>query len=151
MDYGKPDIYTEKGTYALTDSRKDGHLTDIAVTYSENRNRAWKESVQEAQAEIDLSHSDTRRYLCMPKDSVIRRGMRTLMLFFICIFCCHSVLTAATPPMFLYSFLKWKNYCSFCASVNISVRKLNLLLCLWFFFCIGVNLVCWNVIENILL
>ena len=148
MDYNKPDSYTEKGAYALTASQKNGHIKDLAVTYSKNRNSAWKESLAEAQAEIDLSHSDTRRYMCMPKNYVVRRGIRTLILFFICIFCCHSVLTIATPPMFLYSFLKWNNYCKFCASMNISTKKLNYLLVLWFLLGIVINHIVWHLIEQ---
>ncbi|MBQ9717113.1 MAG: hypothetical protein IJV76_03900, partial [Clostridia bacterium] len=89
---------------------------DLADTYAKSRSRAWKESVQEAQAEIDASFTDTCYYMCMPNDYVVRRGIRTMILFFICILCCHSVLTIATPPLFLFSFLKWNNYCKFCVS-----------------------------------
>ena len=124
---------------------------DVGETYAKSRNRSWNESLQEAQNEITAAFNDTRYYMCMPKDYIIKRGIRTLLIFFICIFCCHSVLTIATPPMFLYSFLKWNNYCKLCMSLNISGKKLNLLLCLWFLFCIGVNLVCWNRLENLLL
>lgn len=151
MDYSKPDTYTEKGSYAITESRKDGHLLDNTITYSKNRERAWKESVQEAQAEIDASFTDACYYMCMPKDYVVRRGIRTMILFFICILCCHSVLTIATPPLFLFSFLKWNNYCNYCASVNISRKKLNILLALCFLLSIGVNVLFWRWIGSILL
>ena len=87
----------------------------------------------------------------MPKDYVVRRGIRTMILFFICILCCHSVLTIATPPLFLFSFLKWNNYCNYCASVNISRKKLNILLALWFLLSIGVNVLFWRWIGSILL
>ena len=150
MDYSKPDTYTEKGSCALTESMKNGHLLDNTITYSKNRKRAWKESIQEAQAEIDASFTDTRYYMCMPKDYVVRRGIRTMILFFICILCCHSVLTIATPPLFLFSFLKWNNYCKFCVSMNISPKKLNVLLVLWFLLSIGVNVLFWRWIEQIL-
>lgn len=151
MNYEKKDTYTAKDSYALTESNKNGHLEDAADTYAKSHSRSWKESVQEAQAEIDASFSDTRYYMCMPRDYVVKRGIRTLMIFFVCILCCHSVLTIATPPMFLYSFLKWNNYCKFCASMNISAKKLNRLLVLWFLLCIGINILFWHWIGNILL
>ncbi len=151
MDYSQPDTYTAKGSYALTESNRNGHLSDLKSTYSKSFNRSQNESLQEAQNEIDASFNTTRYYMCMPKDCIVKRGIRTLMIFFICIICCHSVLTIATPPMFLYSFLKWNNYCKFCASMNISTKKLNLLLVLWFLLGIGLNILFWHWIDNILL
>ena len=124
---------------------------DVGETYAKSRKRSWNESLQEAQNEIDASLNTTRYYMCMPKDYVVKRGIRTLMIFFICILCCYSVLTIATPPMFLYSFLKWNNYCKFCASMNISTKKLNYLLVLWFLIGIGLNILFWHRIDNILL
>lgn len=124
---------------------------DVGDTYAKSRKRSWNESLQEAQNEITAAFDDTRYYMCMPKDYIIKRGIRTLLILFICIFCCHSVLTIATPPMFLYSFLKWNNYCKTCASMNISTKKLNCLLIGWFIFCIVVNILLWNRINIILL
>ncbi len=127
------------------------HSQDLADTYAKSLSRSRKESIQEAQAEIELSFAAPRRYMCMPKDYIVKRGIRTLMIFFVCILCCHSVLTIATPPLFLYSFLKWNNYSKYCASVNISRKKLNILLVLCFLLSIGVNVLFWRWIGSILL
>lgn len=126
------------------------HLQDVADTYAKSRQRSYSESLQEAQAEIDAAHKDERYYMCMPRDYIIKRGIRTLLIFFVCILACHSMLTISTPPMFLYSFMKWRNYCQYCSSMNISRKKLNILLAVWFLICFFINIVFWGWINRIL-
>lgn len=123
------------------------HLQDVADTYTKSRQRSWQESLREAQTEIENVHKDEHYYMCMPRDYIIKRGIRNLLIFMICILACHSVLTISTPPMFLYSFFKWRNYCQYCSYMNISTKKLNILLAVWFLICMIINIVFWCWIE----
>ena len=126
------------------------HIDDIADMYVKTRQRSFHESVRDAQVEIHAAHKDSRYYMCMPRDYIIKRGMRLLLAFMVCVLGCYSLLTVAIPPMFLIVFLKWKNYCHICASMNISPRKLNILLAGWLAVCIILNLVFWDLLTKIL-
>jgi len=123
---------------------------DIGDMYARARQRSLNESIKDAQTEINAAQKDTRYYLCMPRDYIITRGIRLLLAFMVCVLGCYSLFTVATPPMFLIVFLKWKNYCRICSSMNISTRKLNILLAGWFVICIIVNIVFWDWLTKIL-
>ena len=144
-------VYYDSFGKNITGGLSMSHLQDIADTYVKSRNRSLKESIRDAQTEIDISFTDTRYYMCMPKDYILKRGLRTFMIFLVCIISCHSVLIISAPPMFVYSFLKWTNYSKYCASMNISAKKLNILLFLWFLLCICINIIFWRWVNNKLL
>lgn len=123
---------------------------DIGDMYARARQRSFNESIKDAQTEINATQKDSRYYLCMPRDYIIKRGMRLFLAFMVCVLGCYSLLTVVTPPLFLIVFLKWKSYCHICSSMNISTRKLNILLIGWFVICIIVNLVFWDWLTKIL-
>lgn len=124
--------------------------SDIGEMYNRARRRSYNKSVYDAQKEINADHYDSRYYMCMPHDYIIKRGIRLMLAFMVCVLACHSLLTIVTPPLFLIVFLKWKSYCRICSSMNISSRKLNLLLGGWFFVCIFVNIAFWNRLTQLL-
>jgi len=123
---------------------------DIADMYARTRQRSFNESMRDAQIEINAIHEDSRYYMCMPRDYIVKRGMRLLLAFMLCILACYSLLAAVTPPLFLIVFLKWKSYCRICSLMNISSRKLNFLLAGWFLICILINISFWNWLTQIL-
>ena len=122
---------------------------DMAAIYERARQRSLRESIRYAQAEINIAHRDVRYYMCMPRELLVKRGARLMLAFMVCILGCHALLTISVPPMLLILWVKWKNYCSLCAAVNISSSKLNLLLGGWCLFCIPVNMIFWNWITQI--
>lgn len=122
----------------------------VGELYGKSRAASLRESIKYAQAELNTMNSDFRYYMCMPRMLIISWGTRLLLSFTVCILACYSFFTVATPPIFIIVLLKWKNYRRLCSSVNISPRKLNLLLAFWLILSIFINIIFWDLITSII-
>jgi len=124
--------------------------SDMGDMYARAYQRSLQQSVQEAQIQLRDAHGDIRFYMCMPRDYIVKYGLRLLLAVLLCILACHSILAVSTPPLFLIVFHKWKGYCRICSWVNISGRKLCVLLACWIAVCILLNIVFWDWLTTVL-
>ena len=122
------------------------------VTMSKNTTQQslLNNAIREAQIEIDASHIDERHYMYMPRRYLAKRGVKIFLLVLLCVLACHSLLVIITPPLFLLAFNQWRQYCLFCTSINISRKKLNMMLAIWWLICVIINIVFWDQVTQIL-
>ena len=126
----------------------NGASRDVALTYD-----AMRRGIMEDRHDAILFHRASERgmhyYMIMPWIYIAKRGIRIMLMFFVCIFACYSILTVSTPPVFMYSAMKFGEFCKYLKMFNISAAKLRILLFVWIVICAVLNIVIWNYLERI--
>lgn len=90
-----------------------------------------------------------RYYMLLPRRYLFLRGIRIMLMFFVCIMACYNVLAISTPPLFFLPFKKFWEYCRYLGTMNVSSKKLSVILVFWLLACIAVNIVFWRWLETI--
>lgn len=126
----------------------NGASRDVALVYDALRRNMLADQLDSISYHR-VSERGEHYYMIMPWDYIRKRGIRIMLMFFICIFACYNVLTISTPPLFLISAMKFSEFCKYVKVFNISVKKLRILLCVWIVICAVLNIVIWNYLERI--
>ena len=119
-----------------------------ADIYQKQRQAMLERELEDTAMQFALEKGE-RYYMLLPRRYLFFRGIRIMLMFFVCIMACYNVLTISTPPLFFLSFKKFWEYCRYLSTMNVSAKKLRIFLVLWLLICIGINIVFWNWLETI--
>ncbi|MBE6616031.1 MAG: hypothetical protein E7631_12095 [Ruminococcaceae bacterium] len=117
--------------------------------YQRFRRNMLQDALSEMQYE-KLADSGQQYFMFLPRKYLFNRGIRLFLVFLLCILACYKYFALPTPPLFLIAFRKFNGYCQYLQSMNVSVKKLRILLGIWIVICICLHVVFWAWIRQIL-
>ena len=121
---------------------------DVKQMYERYKSNILPDALAEMHYE-KIADSGQQYYMFLPRKYLFNRGIRILLIFLLCILACYKYFTLSTPPLFLIAFRKFDGYCKYLQAMNVSVKKLRLILAVWIIICIGLHFAFWTWIKQL--